>query len=71
MNKTAKHHLRNSLLPGLAMTLLVTACSQSEAPPPGLPDDTLANVSIVTYMEREAGTDTYPVRILVSPDWVR
>jgi len=71
MNKPAKHHLRNSLLTGLAMTLLVTACSQSEAPPPGLPDDTLANVSIVTYMEREAGTDTYPVRILVSPDFVR
>lgn len=70
MNKTAKNHYRNGLLLSLAMTLLVTACSQSEAPPAAQPD-TLTNVSILTYMEREAGTDTYPVRILVSPDYVR
>jgi len=70
MNKTAKNRLKHSLLPNLALTLLVTACSQSEAPPAGQPD-TLTNVSVVTYMEREAGTDTYPVRILVTPDYVR
>jgi hypothetical protein len=70
MNKTTNNRWRNCILPTLAMTLLGTACSQSEAPPSG-PPDTPANVSIVTYMEREAGTDTYPVRILVSPDYVR
>ena len=70
MNKPAKHRLRNCILPTLALTLLGTACNQSEVPP-SAPKDTLANVSIVTYMEREAGTDTYPVRILVSPDHVR
>jgi len=74
MNKTAGNHYRNGLLLSLAMPLLVTACGQSEAPsesPPAAQPDTLANVSILTYMEREAGIDTYPVRILVSPDYVR
>ena len=70
MNKTAKNHYRNGLLLGVAMTLLGTACSQSESPPAGQPDK-VTDVSMVTFMEREAGTDTYPVRILVSPDYVR
>ena len=70
MNKTEINRIKHSWLMTLAMTLLVTACSQSEAPPAEQPD-VLTNVSVVTYMEREAGTDTYPVRILVTPDYVR
>ena len=70
MNKTAKKRVKHRMLLNLSMTLLVTACNQSEAPLAEQPD-VLTNVSVVTYMEREAGTDTYPVRILVTPDFVR
>jgi len=61
---------RYDWLPGLTMAMLVTACSQSEAPPAEQPEY-VANVSIVLYEEQEAGTEPYPVRILVSPEFVR
>lgn len=70
MIKAVINIIRDSVLPGLAVTLLVTACSQSEAPS-AVPTGRTTDVSRVTYMEREAGTDTYPVRILVSPGYVR
>ncbi|MGB5179735.1 MAG: hypothetical protein WBP44_13535, partial [Gammaproteobacteria bacterium] len=70
MIKPAKKSSRDCLLPGLLMALLGTACSQTEAPP-AVQTDMATGVSILTYMEREAGIDTYPVRILVSPDYVR
>ncbi|MGB5179528.1 MAG: hypothetical protein WBP44_12465 [Gammaproteobacteria bacterium] len=70
MIKAVTNRYRIQLLASMAMTLLGTACSQSEAPPAGQVA-TVTDVSVVSYLEREAGTDTYPVRILVSPDYVR
>jgi hypothetical protein len=61
---------RYSLLPCLALALLGTACSEPDAPP-GESINTVSNVSIVSYLEQEAGTGTYPVRILVSEAFVR
>lgn len=70
MIKTAKIRYSKRLLLSLAVPLLVSACSQSAAPPDEQTGE-LTDVSMITYMEREAGTDTYPVRILVSPDFIR
>ncbi len=70
MNRTGTNNYPQLLWLSTVMILLVTACSRSEAPAAGQPN-TVSDVSIVTYMEREAGTDTYPVRILVSADYVR
>ena len=70
MNRTVRNKYRHLLLLCAVMLLLGTACSRSEAPAAGQPG-TVTDVSIVTYMEREAGTETYPVRILVSADYVR
>jgi len=70
MINTSKNIYRTRFLLGLAISLLGSACSQSEAPP-GAQSGQLTDVSVVTYMEREPGTDTYPVRILVSPGHVR
>jgi hypothetical protein len=64
MNKTCYLSLVASCI------LLVSACGQ--------PDDTtgavlekVTTVDILSYDEREAGTDIYPVRVLVSPAYVR
>ena len=70
MNRTGTNNYPQLLWLSTVMILLGTACSRSEAPAAGQPN-TVSDVSIVTYMEREAGTDTYPVRILVSADYVR
>ena len=61
---------RYNWLPGLTMVMLGTACSQSESPPA---EQTAreTHVSIILYEEQEAGIDPYPVRILVSPEYVR
>lgn len=61
---------RYDWLLGLTMAMLGTACSQSNAPPANQTKQT-ADVSIVLYEEQEAGIDPYPVRILVSPEYVR
>lgn len=61
---------RYDWLLGLTMAMLGTACSQSEAPPANQTKQ-VADVSIVLYEEQEAGIDPYPVRILVSPEYVR
>jgi hypothetical protein len=61
---------RYDWLLGLTMAMLGTACSQSEAPP-AKPTKQAVDVSVILYEEREAGIDPYPVRILVSPEYVR
>jgi len=61
---------RYDWLLGLTMAMLGTACNQSEAPPTKQSKQ-VAGVSIVLYEEQEAGIDPYPVRILVSPEYVR
>ena len=60
------------LLITVALLVAVSACSKQEdaaavATQPNGP----VNVSIVSYMEREAGVDPYPVRVIVSNDFVR
>jgi hypothetical protein len=52
------------------MAMLGTACSQSEAPPAEKTEQ-VTDVSIVLFEEQEAGIDPYPVRILVTPEYVR
>ena len=60
------------LLLTVALLLAVSACSkQTDSTPPAAQTDEQVNVSIVTYMEREAGVEPYPVRIIVSNDFVR
>jgi len=61
---------RYDLLLSLTMAMLGTACSQSETPPAEQTGQ-VTDVSIVLYEEQEAGIEPYPVRILVSPDYVR
>jgi hypothetical protein len=50
--------------------LLVIACGKS-ADIPADARQTVADVSVLSYDEREAGTDVYQVRVLVSPGFVR
>lgn len=66
----AKSGCRYGVLASLAIALLGTACNQSEAPSGEQPENAV-NVSIITFLEQEAGTDPYPVRVLVSPEYVR
>jgi hypothetical protein len=70
MIKYTKNGIRNSLFSSLAILLLGTACSQSAAPPK-TQTDTVTDVSIISYVEQEAGIDPYPVRILASTEYVR
>ena len=60
------------LLITVALLAAVSACSkQEDNTPPATQPEGQVNVSIVSYMEREAGVDPYPVRIVVSDDFVR
>jgi hypothetical protein len=60
------------LLITVALLAAVSACSkQEDNTPPATQPEGQINVSIVSYMEREAGVDPYPVRIVVSDDFVR
>jgi hypothetical protein len=61
---------RYNWLLGLTMAMLGTACSQSDAPPAEQTEQ-VTDVSIVLFEEQEAGIDPYPVRILVTPEYVR
>lgn len=55
-----------------ALLLAMSACSKkADNTPPATQMDEQVNVSIVTYMEREAGVEPYPVRIIVSNEFVR
>jgi len=55
-----------------AMFLISTGCSRSsdELPAP-VPDDGMVNADWLLYEEQEQGTGQYPVRILVSKNYVR
>ena len=70
MNKQTTNPRRRGLLACLAIILLGTACSRPESTS-GAPADKVADVSILTYVEQEAGIDPYPVRILTSTDYIR
>jgi hypothetical protein len=70
MNEQTTIAHRHAVLVCLAILLLGTACSRTEAPP-GASHGKVADVSILTYAEQEAGIDPYPVRILTSTDYVR
>ena len=70
MNKRTMNRRRHGIVSCLAITLLGTACSRSEAPSLAQAGK-VADVSIVSYMEQEAGTEPYPVRILASTNYVR
>lgn len=60
------------LLISAALLIAVSACSkQEDAAPAATQPDGAVSVSIVSYMEREAGVDPYPLRIIVSDDYVR
>jgi hypothetical protein len=61
-----------SLIISVALFIGVAACGKQEdsAATAAQPEQQV-NVSIVTYMEREAGVDPYPVRIIVSDGFVR
>ena len=50
--------------------LLLTACGKS-GDSAGTVPQTVTGVNILSYEEREAGTDSYIVRVLVSPGYVR
>jgi hypothetical protein len=52
------------------VVLLLTACGKSGEMTDAI-SQPVTGVSILTYDEREAGTDTYIVRVLVSPDFLR
>jgi len=70
MMKRTTNPYRRGLLVCLAIALPGMACSRPEAPPVVQPDR-VANVSIISFVEQEAGTEPYPVRILTSTDFVR
>jgi len=70
MNQQTKDGRCYSLVLSVAMILPGVACSPSEAPPAAQREH-VTDVSIVLYEEQEAGVDPYPVRILVSPEFVR
>ncbi len=50
----------------LAVSLLVAGCGSAEAPA-----SATTTVSLLLYQEQEAGIEPYPVRIMVTPDFVR
>jgi len=50
--------------------LLLTACGKS-GDSAGTAPQTVTGVNILSYEEREAGTDSYIVRVFVSPGYVR
>jgi hypothetical protein len=52
------------------VVLLLAACGKSGEITDGI-SQPVTGVNILTYDEREAGTDTYIVRVLVSPDFLR
>lgn len=58
------------LLLAVACILLLTAGGKSTDTAGTLPEK-VTGVSLLSYEEREAGTDLYIVRVLVSPDFVR
>lgn len=54
------------------MSLLAAACNRSsDEPPSAVTDDGMVSVDWLLYEEQEQGTGQYPVRILVSRDYVR
>ena len=59
-----------SLLWAVYCILLATACGKT-ADMTDTVTDVVTGVDILSYEEREAGTDIYPVRVLVSPGYVR
>ena len=52
------------------IVLLLAACGKSGEMTDGI-SQSVTGVNILIYDEREAGTDTYIVRVLVSPDFLR
>ena len=59
-----------SLLLSVCCILLVTACGKPDDMTEPVPDN-VTGVAILSYDEREAGTDIYPVRVFVSREFVR
>ena len=61
----------NGFLPtAILCAVLLTACGKSGEHTGTVPDN-VTSVSVLSYDEREAGTDIYPVRVLVSKAFVR
>lgn len=72
MKYLCQNSWRCCLLPVLAIVLVFAGCSRSndELPAP-VQKDGMVSVDWLLYEEEEPGTGQYPVRILVSVDYVR
>lgn len=58
-------------LPAVMLVFITTACEKpDEAAVVDVQEDKTA-VLVLSYEEQEQGTDTYPVRVLVSPEFLR
>ena len=55
----------------LCTAFLASACDKQADLPATAAQENTTRVSMLSYEEQEAGTDLYPVRVLVSPDFLR
>ena len=55
----------------LCTAFLASACDKPADPPETAALENTTQVSVLSYEEQEAGTDLYPVRVLVSPGFLR
>ena len=55
----------------LCTSFLASACDKPADPPETAALENTTQVSMLFYEEQEAGTDLYPVRVLVSPGFLR
>lgn len=55
----------------VSTVFLVCACDRQSPQPEAVTQENVTQVSMLSYEEQEAGTDLYPVRVLVSPDFLR
>ena len=55
----------------LCTSFLASACDKPADPPETAALENTTQVSMLSYEEQEAGTDLYPVRVLVSPGFLR
>ena len=55
----------------ISSVFLVCACDRQSQQPEAVTQENVTQVSMLSYQEQEAGTDLYPVRVLVSPDFLR
>ena len=66
MNNSASGRKRRTLAGIMIAALLATGCGKTEGPATGT-----TMVNLLLYQEQEAGIEPYPVRIMVSPEFVR